>query len=137
MASKLLTYTTVVELPDGMSIPSVNKHKEVGRGGKHMYKNPRVRKFQEELIKQVKESPLMGMRGLEKPIVKAHFKFKFRRRFWVRDVTNMFKATEDGVRDAIEVDDSRTVFITGEKIEIEGNREYISITLEVMDETYA
>ena len=129
-----VTFSTEVELPEGMSIPSVNKHKDIGRGGKHMFKNPRVRAYQKEMVERVKESELMEMQGLEKPIIRAHFKFRFRRRFWVRDVTNMFKATEDAVRDAISVDDSRTVHITGEKIQIEGDREYVSITLEVVDE---
>lgn len=126
-------FKTTVTLPDKMSIPSVNKHKQPSKYGR-MYKPKKIAKFQEEVTEQIKNSNLMGLKDIKSPIIHAHFKFVFRRRFWRRDVTNMFKAVEDAVRDAIEVDDSKTIHITGEKIESSGNLEYIDITMKVLND---
>lgn len=123
-----------VELPEGMSIPSVNKHKEVGRGGKHMYKNPRVRKYQEELIRQLKETDLANISEVKEPTVHVKFKFYFKNRYWRRDVTNMIKATEDGLKEVLGIDDGRTVHVTAEKIKHEFKQEKIEITINVFDE---
>lgn len=116
-----------------MSIPSVNKHKDISKYGR-MFKPKKIADFQKEVMEQVEKSVLMGLKGIDSPIIHAHFKFIFRRRFWLRDVTNMFKAVEDSVRDAINVDDSKTIHITGEKIESSGNLEYIDITMKVLDD---
>ena len=130
---KIEIFEFTVELPEGMSIPSVNKHKEVAKAG-HRYKNTRVRKYQEEVTKQVKKSSLIDLGSLESPVLKVEFKFIFKNRYWNRDVSNMFKATEDALKDAIGVDDSRTVYITGEKVKHEEKAEKIEIRVEVLED---
>lgn len=123
-----------IELPEGMTIPSVNKHKEVGRGGKHMFKNPRVRKYQEEIKEQLKGSCLENVSSPDSPVLRVGFKFYFKNRYWRRDVTNMIKATEDGLKDVLGIDDGRTVYITAEKIRTSEKIEKVEIKVEVFDE---
>lgn len=134
-------YEVTVELPKGISIPSVNAHKEprLGKWGKiYMYKNPKVCIYQEELKNKLDSSCLTKLRGITpKPkAIKATFKFHFRKRFWRRDISNLIKATEDVVKDIVEIDDSRTVHITGEKIKIKDDNEFVTIILEVVSEDY-
>lgn len=130
-------YNVVVILPESMSIPSVNKHKEPGRGGKHMYKNPRVRAYQEEIVEQLKDSCVANIVTYEKPILHVEFRFHFKNRYWRRDVTNMVKATEDALRDVIGIDDGRTVHVTAEKIKHTEKREMVEISVKVFDEDNA
>ena len=124
-----------MELPDGMTIPSVNEHKQPNWSAKRMYKKPQVDEYQESLRYRIKQTDLIRLKELEDPNVKLEvwFKFCFRKRFWVRDVSNMIKATEDSLRDAIEIDDSRTLKMHGEKEQIKGDIEIVEIEVEVID----
>lgn len=131
---KLECYEVTVELPDKMSIPSVNKHKEVGRGGKHMYKPSRVRNYQEEVIRQLSSSCFSEINFKEKPVLRVKFVFYFKNRYWRRDVTNMIKSTEDALKEVLGVDDGRTIHVTADKVKHYEKIEKILISVEVTSE---
>ena len=122
-----------VELAEGMTIPSVNEHKQPNWRAKRMYKKPQIDEFQESLRYRLRNAGLGEITEFSNPKVEVWFKFCFKNRFWIRDVSNMIKATEDALRDVIGIDDSRTLKIHGEKEKIEGKIEIIEIELEITE----
>ena len=58
-----------------------------------------------------------------------NFTFLIRDRFWLRDVSNMCKATEDALVEVMGIDDSRVVKLTANKEQQKEKQEGVNICI--------
>ena len=125
-------YKTVIWLPDGIYIPSTNYLYKPGiRGRKfpYLYKEESVAKYQKLLIYLGETTPLSRIQETVYFSLNLSLTFFIRDRFWLRDVSNMVKATEDAIVDIIGIDDSRVLQLTAQKILQKQKREGIGIRI--------
>jgi Holliday junction resolvase RusA-like endonuclease len=127
-----LVYEATIKL-EKTKLPSVNNTYKPGiRQGKYpyLYKHPSVAKYQKEFIELAEKTDLIKIRPLHVHALEVIFKFYFRTRFWNRDLTNLVKATEDALKEVVEVDDSRTIHT--EQTKVHWNEPYEAIELKVI-----
>lgn len=103
-------------------MPGVSK---TGKG--YLYKNPDIRKFQEDLINQL--TPQFKDYKLPEKYYSVTLVFFLNKRFNSRDVSNMFKISEDAVKDVVKKDDSKYVNIHGYKRMSTDENEYILLII--------
>jgi Holliday junction resolvase RusA-like endonuclease len=134
-----MKYKAEIELE--LTIPSMNFIYRPGKNKKYpyLYKDPRVEEFQDELLRKLPTTSLRDLQGNASAVLHVHFIFKFSKRFWGRDTSNMFKATEDALVTFLGIDDSRTIKIIGEKKKLRKNqtKECIVIKIKVVENPYA
>jgi Holliday junction resolvase RusA-like endonuclease len=119
-------------------IPSCNFLFKPGiRAGRYpyLYKNEKVEEFQKEVIRKLEEGacflPIFSF-DTDDIWLNVSFVFNFRKRFNVRDTSNMLKATEDALVRYLRIDDSRHLSVCSKKQKIEGDGEFIDISIEVL-----
>lgn len=127
--------TATIEL--AMQIPSINNTYicRSSFGGKSWrYKDPKVQKFQDEIILRLLQTELVQLSKIDlKTIshVNTTIEFHILKRMWVRDVTNMVKAVEDAIVKVVKIDDKLTKRATFEKFISDSDCEKMVVTLEV------
>jgi Holliday junction resolvase RusA-like endonuclease len=95
-------------------IPSENfLYKPSCRGGKaHLYKNPKIREYQKEIISKGKNTDLINIRNIDRVLsTELSLLFCLNSDFYKRDTTNFLKATEDALVELTGIDDGRTIKI--------------------------
>lgn len=106
-------------------------HQNITRGGKrYVYKNPVVRKFQEDIEEGLEASDLRDLSKYNYEYLEIEFLFFVRKkRFKNMDVTNCVKAVEDSLVKITGIDDSRHVKVSSTKIQTEEDYEHIYISV--------
>lgn len=125
-----------MKLPVGQKIPSTNKLYILGRGGKHILKNPEVTEFQEIIVELCRDSMLNEINEFARKVKYVNLisvTCFLLDNFEHRDVTNLTKALEDALSRAIGVNDNRTIEfrIRKERSPVEQEVIFVSMNLEL------
>jgi len=112
-------YSAEITLPKDVTIPSVNNLYRTSRSG-HTYKVESVVDFQsalEALLVSTALADLASKVTLEPiPRIALDLQFRFWKRLWVKDVSNMIKIVEDSCKRVTLIDDSLYSAVSGEKV---------------------
>lgn len=137
-ANKIGEHVYTIEY--GGNFPSVNELYKIGRaaGGRSwLYKDPSVDQYE----KFIKESLLNLKADVEFEAYKdkqvmcsVDLTFSFSQNFWMRDVSNLVKSTEDGIKKATGVDDRFSFSVNQTKLFNDVNVfEYLIVKIEVFE----
>lgn len=124
----------------GGNFPSVNEMYKVGRarGGRSwVYLDPSIKDFKEwvksSLDMQGTREEFLVYKG-KSVMVNMRMIFSFSQSFWTRDVSNLIKAVEDAVKEAIGIDDRFTITLNMDKLlNDKDNYEYLILVMEVCE----
>lgn len=111
-----MNFNAIIKYPIGTKIPSINQMYLTRRGGGR-YLNPEVANHKLHIKTQIIKQGMSDYFKDKKDIaIELEILVIFKTRFWVRDVSNIIKATEDAIAEVIKVDDKYNVRVSTRKI---------------------
>lgn len=136
LAEKLGEHLFTIEY--GGNFPSVNELYKIGRasGGRSwLYKDPAIEQYERfirESLQQQDIDKIFEQYSGKNVMCKVNMTFAFSQNFWMRDVSNLVKSTEDGIKKATGVDDRFSFTVEQTKLFNDINVfEYLILRIEV------
>lgn len=130
-------FQALIKYSNKTKIPSINNMYKIGRNGNKvwMYLNPDVQEYKDHIRHSIlKQGVADYFRDKTNICIELEILAVFSENFWVRDISNTVKATEDAFAETIKVDDRFNIRVCSRKLfNDKDNNEYLIITAKYSD----